>query len=195
MSDEALRDLARRAGIEVEWQDYAGHPRVVAPDVLRAILAAVGLPAETRSQAASSRRLVARHTALEDLPPLVTATAGRPTRLDLGAGDPQTAKLQLERGGSRDITLMPARGRLRVPAITETHRCGAEGKRTCRFNGTLQLTGFRGHSLHPGAKITVSITRPEWIGKYYVFKIRAGRGPKVQIGCLAPGAQLPGGAC
>jgi 4-alpha-glucanotransferase len=120
MSDEALRDLARRAGIEVEWQDYAGRPRVVAPAVLRAILAALGLPADTRSQAASSRRLVARHTALEDLPPLVTATAGRPTRLDLGAGDPQSAELQLERGGSRAVTLVPARGRLRVPAIPES---------------------------------------------------------------------------
>lgn len=119
MSDEALRDLARRAGIEVEWQDYAGRPRVVPPDVLRAILAALGLPADTRGQAANSRRLVARHTALEDLPPLVTATAGRPTRLDLGAGDPVTAELQLERGDARAITLMPARGRLRVPAIAE----------------------------------------------------------------------------
>jgi 4-alpha-glucanotransferase len=130
MSDEALRDLARRAGIEVEWQDYAGQPRIVSPDVLRAILAALGLPADTRSQAANSRRLVARRTALDDLPPLVTATAGRPTRLDLGAGDPQTAKLQLERGGSRDITLMPARGRLRVPAIAETgyHRLQIGGR-------------------------------------------------------------------
>ena len=27
MSDEILRDLARRAGIAVEWQDYAGRPR------------------------------------------------------------------------------------------------------------------------------------------------------------------------
>ena len=130
MSDEALRDLARRAGIEVEWQDYMGRPRVVAHDVLRAILAALGLPAETRSQAASSRRLVSRRTTLEDLPPLVTATAGRPTRLDLGAGDPQTAQLHLERGGSRAVTLMPARGRLRVPAVPETgyHRLQIGGR-------------------------------------------------------------------
>ncbi len=83
----------------------------------------------------------------------------------------------------------------RAPRITETRRCGAKGKKTCRFNGTLALIGFRGHSLHPGAKITISITRAEWIGKYYEFKIRAGHGPHVQIGCLAPGAQLPGGAC
>ncbi len=130
MSDEALRDLARRAGIEVEWQDYAGRPHVVQPDVLRAILAALGLPADTRGRAANSRRLVARRTALEDLPPLVTATTGRPTRLDLGAGDPQTAELQLERGGSRTVTLMPARGRLRVPAIPETgyHRLQIGGR-------------------------------------------------------------------
>lgn len=130
MSDEALRDLARRAGIEVEWQDYAGRPHVVSPDVLRGILGALGLPADTRSQLAASRRQVARRAALSDLPPLVTATAGRPTRLDLGAGDPQPAKLLLERGGSRDITLMPARGRLRIPAVAESgyHRLQMGGR-------------------------------------------------------------------
>lgn len=130
MSDEALRDLARRAGIEVEWEDFASRPRVVPPDVLRSILAALGLPAATRSQLAASRRIVARRSGLSDLPPLVTATAGRPTRLDLGAGEPQNAKLQLERGGSRDLTLMPARGRLRIPAVNETgyHRLQMGGR-------------------------------------------------------------------
>ena len=44
MNDEAVRDLARRAGIAVEWNDYAGRPQVVAPDALRRILDALGLP-------------------------------------------------------------------------------------------------------------------------------------------------------
>ena len=42
MNDEAVRDLARRAGIAVEWNDYAGRPQVVAPDVLQRILDALG---------------------------------------------------------------------------------------------------------------------------------------------------------
>ena len=44
MTDEAIRDLARRAGIAVEWNDYAGRPKTVAPDVLRHMLEALGLP-------------------------------------------------------------------------------------------------------------------------------------------------------
>lgn len=119
MNDEALRDLARRAGIAVEWQDYANRPQVVAPEALRRILAALDLPADTRGDLAASRRLLAKRSTLTDLPPLVTATAGRPTRLDLGAADPRPAKLMLERGGTRDVTLMPARGRLRIPAVAE----------------------------------------------------------------------------
>jgi 4-alpha-glucanotransferase len=119
MNDEALRDLARRAGIAVEWHDYANRPKVVAPDALQRILAALDLPADTRGDLAASRRLLAKRSTLTELPPLVTATAGRPTRLDLGAADPRPAKLMLERGGSRALTLMPARGRLRIPAVPE----------------------------------------------------------------------------
>ena len=57
---------------------------------------------------------------MADLAPLVTATSGRPTRLDIGGNEAQPAQIKLERGGTRDISLVPARGRLRVPAITET---------------------------------------------------------------------------
>jgi 4-alpha-glucanotransferase len=119
MSDEALRDLARRAGVAVEWQDYANRPHVVSPEALRRILAALDLPADSRGDLAASRRVLARRATLVDLPPLVTATAGRPTRLDLGAADPRPARLMLERGGTRELTLMPARGRLRIPAVPE----------------------------------------------------------------------------
>jgi 4-alpha-glucanotransferase len=120
MNDEALRDLARRAGIAVEWHDYASHPHVVSPDSLRRILAALGLPASTRGDLAASRRLLAKRATLADLPPLITATAGRPTRLDLGASEPLPAKLVPERGPPRDLTLSPARGRLRIPAVAES---------------------------------------------------------------------------
>ncbi len=128
MSDELLRDLARRAGIAVEWQDYAGKPHVVAPPVLRRILGALGLPADTSRELSASRRILTRRTSLMDLPPLVTAVAGRPTRLDVGGSDPQPAKLILERGETRNLSLLPARGRLRIPAIPETgyHRLVVE---------------------------------------------------------------------
>lgn len=120
MSDDILADLARRAGIAVEWQDYAGRPHVVAPPVLRRVLAALGLPADSSRDVAASRRLLTKRSSLADLPPLVTAVAGRPTRLDLGGNDLLPAELVLESGSTRPVALMPSRGRLRIPAVAET---------------------------------------------------------------------------
>jgi 4-alpha-glucanotransferase len=130
MSDDVLRDLARRVGIAVEWQDYAGQPKVVAPDVLRRVLAALGLPADTSRELSASRRLQTKRSSLADLPPLITAVAGRPTRLDVGGNEAQAAELVLELGESRHISLLPARGRLRIPAIAEIgyHRLRVEDR-------------------------------------------------------------------
>ena len=130
MSDEVTRDLARRAGIAVEWQDYAGRPQVVSPAVLRRVLAALGLPADTSRELSSSRRLLTKRSSLADLPPLVTAVAGRPTRLDVGGSESQPAELALENGEVRQVALLPARGRLRIPAIAETgyHRLRVEDR-------------------------------------------------------------------
>ena len=130
MSDEIVRDLARRAGVAVEWQDYAGQPHVVAPPVLRKVLSALGLPADTSRELSSSRRLLTKRSSLADLPPLVTAVAGRPTRLDVGGSEAQPAELVLENGDKRNVALLPARGRLRVPAISEIgyHRLRVEDR-------------------------------------------------------------------
>ena len=130
MSDEVLRDLARRAGIAVEWQDYAGRHRVVTVEVLKRVLAALGLPADTSREVSFSRRLLTRRSSLADLPPLVTAVAGRPTRLDVGGNESQPAELLLESGETRQVALLPARGRLRIPAVAEIgyHRLRVEDR-------------------------------------------------------------------
>jgi 4-alpha-glucanotransferase len=130
MSDEIVRDLARRTGISVEWQDYAGQTHVVAPPVLRRILAALGLPSDSSRELSSSRRLLTKRSSLADLPSLVTAVAGRPTRLDVGGSEAQPAELVLENGEIRQVALLPARGRLRIPAIMEIgyHRLRVEDR-------------------------------------------------------------------
>src|SRR5580704_10564795 len=69
MNDEAVRDLARRAGIAVEWNDYAGRPQVVAPDVLQRILDALELPSTTRGDLLDSRKQVSRRASPTTLPP------------------------------------------------------------------------------------------------------------------------------
>lgn len=119
MADEAIRDLAQRAGIAVEWNDYAGRPREVTVDVLRHILEALGLKCASRGDLAASRELLKRRSSIDLLPPLITATAGRPTKLEAVANETYPAKLALETGEMRDISLSPARGRLRVPAVSE----------------------------------------------------------------------------
>jgi len=130
MSDDVLRDLARRVGIAVEWQDFSGQTHVVSAAVLRRVLAALGLPADTGRELSASRRMLTRRSSLADLPPLVTAVAGRPTRLDVGGNEAQAAELMLERGETRHVALLPARGRLRIPAIAETgyHRLRVEDR-------------------------------------------------------------------
>src|SRR6185437_425587 len=92
MNDEAVRDLARRAGIGVEWNDYAGRPHVVAPDTLQRILDALDLPSASRGDLLASRRQLGRRSGVAALPPLVTSIAGRPTRLDVGASEPLSAR-------------------------------------------------------------------------------------------------------
>src|SRR5215469_4721226 len=96
MNDDAVRDLALRAGIAIEWQDVSGKLHVVAPGVLRRVLAALGLPSGNRGDAVASRRLLAQRASASTLPPLITATAGRPTRLEVGGNEPQPAFLVLE---------------------------------------------------------------------------------------------------
>src|ERR1700735_3957037 len=112
MNDEAVRDLANRAGIAAEWHDVAGHQHVVPPDVLRQILDALGLPCATRGDVIASRKLLGRKSSVQALPPLITATAGRPTRLDVGAGETRSALLRLEAGGASEVSPSPGRGRI-----------------------------------------------------------------------------------
>lgn len=104
MSDDALADRARRAGIAVDWTDAIGTPRRVSPDTLRTMLASLG-EADTQ----------------ESVPALVTSVAGG--RLELPASvatGPVEAELVYEDGTTRALRLRP-RGELLVgPPIAET---------------------------------------------------------------------------
>ncbi len=80
--------------------------------------------------------------------------------------------------------------------IAETKRCGPKGKRRCATGGTIDLApDFQKHRLLARTRITVAITRPQWVGKYYRFNTRAGRAPRVLVACLAPGATRPHVGC
>ncbi len=84
----------------------------------------------------------------------------------------------------------------RANAVTKTRPCGAKGKRRCPTHGRINLTpALQNHRLRVGARINVEVVRPGWIGKYYMFTVRSGRGPRVQISCLAPRGNRPGVGC
>jgi hypothetical protein len=112
-----------------------------------------------------------------------------------------TVQALVVNGASHATVLVKCRGKgcpyaKRSTLVRATRRCGPGGTRRCSTHGTINLTPrLRGHRLHVGARITVMITRPNWIGKYYRFTIRAGRMPKIRIACLAPGATRPGVGC
>jgi hypothetical protein len=82
-----------------------------------------------------------------------------------------------------------------TPVVGET-RCGKNGKRKCPADPRIDLLGgFQRRRLHPGATITVMISRRGWVGKYYAFAIRARHGPRIRISCVAPGKTRPGVGC
>ncbi len=110
-NDEQLRTLAAAAGVAVHWIDADGQPQTVSPDVLRRILAGLGLPAESHSQVVES---LANLRQAGEPPPLFTLEQGR--RFDLSSyfapGSP--FELNLEDGRLHSGRL-DERGRL--PAI------------------------------------------------------------------------------
>ena len=107
LPERTLRTLAERAGIASAWTDAFGTPRRVAPDTLRALLAALGIEDDA---------------ALADTPalaPLLPVDAARPVLEDL----PPTlrrirrVRVLLEHGGIRDARLVPEGDGSRLDAV------------------------------------------------------------------------------
>jgi Invasin, domain 3 len=82
-------------------------------------------------------------------------------------------------------------------ALAASRHCRTVGKqRRCSTAVHYDVArDFRGRRLSAGVLVSVDVLRRGWIGKYYAFKIRPGRGPKLQISCLAPGGRKPGVGC
>ncbi|MBO1078202.1 4-alpha-glucanotransferase [Roseomonas haemaphysalidis] len=115
MSDAALLQLARAAGLMAEWEDAAGKSHTVAPDALRGLLGALGLPAGSEAQIKES--LAAhRHASRTALPPLATAEAGTAVTLPIPPGRYRitTADEELEAEGTAEAA--PGGARLTAPA-------------------------------------------------------------------------------
>jgi hypothetical protein len=80
--------------------------------------------------------------------------------------------------------------------VAPGHRCPVLRGTICTRPGTLNLApGFRGHRLVVGTWISVEISSPSGIGKYYRFTVKPRRGPLIDIGCMSPGQTSPGHSC
>ncbi|HET9019229.1 MAG TPA: 4-alpha-glucanotransferase [Acetobacteraceae bacterium] len=123
-ADAALVALADAAGVAARWRDVQGKQHDVAPPTLRAVLRAIGFPADTDRDIADS------HARLRDseaaLPPLLVVDAGQaialrqPWRLTLESGETQSGEgplrlsepgyHRLEIGGhAHDLAVAPSR--------------------------------------------------------------------------------------
>jgi Bacterial Ig-like domain (group 3) len=81
--------------------------------------------------------------------------------------------------------------------VRQVMACKSAGKHCVTTRpAKLQLASkFGRRRLHVGTVVTIELARRNWIGKAYVFKIRAGRGPHYHIGCVAPGSTKVGVGC
>ena len=66
---------------------------------------------------------------------------------------------------------------------------------SCPPNNFFLTKYFSARRLSVGAQITIVISHPSYIGKYYSFTVLARKSPTVKIACLAPGSTLPGVGC
>jgi len=135
-----LRQLARAAGIAIQWRDVNGTDQTVPEESLRAVLGAIGFPADTDADIADSFETLRAETSQHALP-LVTATLGERIRL---SGAPGRYRITLESGQSIDgIAEATAEG-IWLPAITEPgyHRLDFAGN-----SSTLAIAPRRAYTL------------------------------------------------
>ena len=102
MNDEAIRGLARQAGIAVDWTDVTGRTHRVSIPSLRGVLEGLGVHPDSA---------VAR-----GLPPMLTATVGVTTPLP-SPEHPGNAELVLEDGTRASVRLRTTGDAVELPAI------------------------------------------------------------------------------
>lgn len=98
MSDEDVRDLARRAGLSVEWIDATDRSQQVSVGSLRPILGALGLRSGNAAQIRESLDLIERRQASRTM---VTVSVGAPIRMAASG----RAELLHEDGKREDVSL------------------------------------------------------------------------------------------
>ncbi len=105
MSESQLEILAGRAGLAVDWVDANGNPQRVEHPVLQAVLAGLGLPADSAEAIETSLLNLQLEQQNKRLPPLLTADVGRGLDLTRYFHPHSQCVVHLETGGALDIQL------------------------------------------------------------------------------------------
>ena len=111
-----LHQLARAAGLHIDWEDALGDAQRVGDEALVAILWALDLPATSPAAIADSLEAVRRDQATCLF---VSGDAGVPVILPAGCGSAGLGELLLEDGSRRDLTVEASDDSLTLPGIHE----------------------------------------------------------------------------
>lgn len=110
MSDEILRQLAAKAGIATHWTDQTGTERAVSPESLRAILAALGLPAGGVTDLRQSLALAGGSLPSGTQVRFTTARVGEPVSLPFSTQSGTPIEIDIEGVGERIVTSLEGQG-------------------------------------------------------------------------------------
>jgi 4-alpha-glucanotransferase len=127
MTDAALHELAAAAGLDSTWRDVNGIENIVADETLRAVLAAIGLPAANTSDVLESLHQLGRETNAQT-PSLITTDLHKQISIP---GKPGPYRLTLESGEIHDGMALHAESGVLIPAIH------TPGYHQLHFNNTL----------------------------------------------------------
>lgn len=86
MNEAGILDLARAAGLSIDWIDAYGVPQSVAPDTLRLILKALNLPCDTDQQCSDSIARLVEEQADSTVAPLLLGDVGTPLHVPSSYG-------------------------------------------------------------------------------------------------------------
>jgi 4-alpha-glucanotransferase len=114
MNDKSVRELARRAGVAMQWTDRFGKRHGVSLDTIRRILGALQLPCQTLDDIKHSRRALENAT----IAPLVTARLGRAVDLPWRKPSaPRRAHLICDDGTAMDVPVQPTSRGVRLQGL------------------------------------------------------------------------------
>lgn len=121
----ALHDLAREAGLQIDWEDAGGRQQRVADENLRRVLSALGYPAQDDREIAEGLSRCREEAASCSF---VSGRQNEPLVLPQGCGAQGQAELELEDGALHAVVLEQSTGGLRVPPIAEIGYHSLRGK-------------------------------------------------------------------